>query len=104
MEEKIVYFEEPGKANTEMTLQLAGARAKARGINKVVLASTLGDTARLAARLWENQGIKLVVVPHQFGFMGMKFPPELVAELEKQGHTVHLDRKSTRLNSSHGYI
>jgi hypothetical protein len=89
MEEKIVYFEEPGKANTETTLLLALARAKKRGIKKVVMASTLGDTARLAAKLWENEGIKLVVVPHQFGFIGMNFPPELVTELEKQGHTVH---------------
>jgi uncharacterized protein len=89
MEEKIVYFEQPGKANTEETLKLALERAKARGITKVVLASTLGDTARLAAKLWKNEGIKLVVIPHQYGFAGMMFPPELVTELEKQGHTVH---------------
>lgn len=89
MEEKIVYFEQPGRANTEATLKLALERAKARGIKKVVLASTLGDTARLAARLWEKEGIKLVVVPHQHGFAGMMFPPELKAELEKKGHIVH---------------
>ena len=89
MEEKIVYFEQPGIENTEMTLKLAAERARARGIKKVVLASTRGEVARLAARLWEKSGIKIVVVPHQFGFMGMKFPPELVTELEKQGHAVH---------------
>ncbi len=89
MEEKIVYFEEPGKTNTEKTLALALERAKARGIKKVVMASTIGDTARLAAGLWKNEGIKLIVVPHQFGFMGMKFDPALKAELEKQGHVVH---------------
>jgi len=89
LEEKIVYFEEPGMGNTETTLQLAAERAKARGIKKVVLASTTGNTARTAARIWAKKGIKIVVVPHQFGFMGMRFPPELVTELEKQGHTVH---------------
>jgi hypothetical protein len=89
LEEKIVYFEEPGINNTETTLQLAAERAKARGIKKVVLASTTGKTARTAAKLWAKKGIKIVVVPHQFGFMGMRFPPELVTELEKQGHTVH---------------
>jgi uncharacterized protein len=89
MEEKIVYFEQPGKANTEAALKLALERAKARGIKKVVLASTLGDTARLAAKLWEKEGIKLVIVPHQFGFAGMMFPPDLKKELEKQGHVVH---------------
>ncbi len=89
MEEKIVYFEEVGKANTETTLKLALARAKERGIKKIVLASTMGSTARLAAKLVENEGIKLVVVPHQFGFSGWKFPPELITELTKKGHVVH---------------
>ncbi len=89
MEEKIVYHEEPGTKNTETTLKLAVERAKARGIKKIVLASTRGETARLAAKLWAKSGIKIVVVPHQFGFIGMQFPPELVTELEKQGHAVH---------------
>jgi len=49
LEEKIVYFEKPGIGNTEETLRLAIERAKARGITKIVIASTRGDTARLAA-------------------------------------------------------
>ena len=90
MEEKIVYFEKPGMENTETTLQLAAERARARGIKKIVLASTRGETARIAARLWANSGIKIIVVPHQYGFMvGQRFAPELVQELEKQGHKVH---------------
>jgi hypothetical protein len=89
MEEKIVYFEQPGIENTETTLKLAAERAKARGIKKIVVASTRGEVARTAAKLWAKSGLKMVVVPHQFGFMGMNFPPELAAELEKQGHTVH---------------
>jgi hypothetical protein len=91
LEEKIVYFEEPGIANTETTLRLAVERARARGIKKIVLASTRGETARLAAGLWTDSGIKIVVVPHQYGFMpsGQRFPAELVQELNKQGHAVH---------------
>ena len=91
MEEKIVYFEEPGINNTDTTLRLAAERAKARGIKKVVLASTRGDTARKAAELWAGTGIKMVVVPHQYGFMAgaQRFPAELVAELNKKGHAVH---------------
>jgi hypothetical protein len=89
MEEKIVYFEQPGIENTEMTLKLAGERAKARGIKKIIVASTRGEVAKTAAKLWAKSGIKMVVIPHQFGFAGMKFPPELVTELEKQGHVVH---------------
>ncbi len=90
MEEKIVYFENPGVENTETTLRLAIERAKARGIKKIVLASTRGDTARAAAGLCADGGIKMVVVPHQYGFIaGQRFPAELIQELEKQGHAVH---------------
>jgi hypothetical protein len=90
LEEKIVYFDEPGPANTEAVLRLARERAKARGIKKCVLASTTGETARRAAKLWAKSGLKIVVVPHQYGFgFGQRFPPELVAELARQGHVVH---------------
>jgi uncharacterized protein len=91
MEEKITYYEESGINNTENTLRLALERAKARGIKKIVLASTRGDTARLAAERLTGTGIKMVVVPHQYGFMAgtQRFPAELVAELNKKGHSVH---------------
>ena len=89
-EEKITYFEKMSPENTEETLRLAIKRAKARGINKIVLASTTGDTARLAAERLAGTGIKMVVVPHQYGFMAeQRFPPELISELEQQGHRVH---------------
>jgi uncharacterized protein len=102
MEEKIVYFEKSGKENTEPTLKLALERAKARGIKKVVMASTFGDTARLASKLWKDEGIKLIVVPHQFGFSGWKFDPALKAELEKQGHVVHFGTMLFHTNKFYG--
>ena len=92
IEEKIVYFEQSGKENTDTTLKLALERAKARGITKVVLASTWGDTAKMAAERWAGTGIKIIVIPHQFGFMAepkQHFPDELVKDLEKKGHKVH---------------
>lgn len=90
MEKKITYFEKPGPANTEETLRLALEEAKRRGVKKVVLASTRGKTAKLAAERFAGTGVQLVVVPHQFGFIqGQRFRPELVQELEQQGHRVH---------------
>jgi len=92
MEEKIVYFEKAGKENTETTLKLALERARARGIKKIVLASTWGDTAKQAAQLLASSGIKLIIVPHQYGFMAepeQHFPQQLKADLEKMGHEVH---------------
>ncbi len=92
MEEKIVYFEQGGKPNTTETLKLALERAKARGIRKLLLASTRGDTAKELAPMLKGTGIKMVVVPHQYGFGPegrQRFPAELVKELEKQGHEVY---------------
>lgn len=90
MEEKIVYFETPGKENTPEVLRLAKERAQARGISKIVLASTRGDTARAAVDAFDGTDLRLAVVPHQFGFLGeQRFPRQLVTELEKRGHRVH---------------
>ena len=75
MEKKIVYFEEPGESNTEETLRLAVEEAGRRGIRKIVLASTRGDTARLAAARFAGTGVQLVVIPHQYGFtQSQRFP------------------------------
>ncbi len=91
MKETIVYFAEPGQQNTQETLDLALARARARGIKKIVLASTKGETALLASNIFTRAGIQMIVVPHQYGFRpdGQSFPEELIPELEQQGHRVY---------------
>jgi len=90
LKEQIVYFEKPGKENTEDVLQLVLERAQARGIKKVVLASTRGDTARAAAAVFEGTGLHLVFIPWQYGFRDTQpFSRELVAELQEKGHQVH---------------
>ncbi len=90
MEEKITYFEQFGPDNTEQTLNLALERAKARQVTKIVIASTRGETARTMAKKVAGTGIKLVVVPHQYGFgENQRFPKDLVTELQQQGHVVH---------------
>jgi hypothetical protein len=91
LRETIVYFEEAGQQNTQATLDLTLARARARGIKKVVLASTRGETALAAAKLFAGTDIRMVVIPHQYGFLrdGQRFPEELIPALEKQGHRVY---------------
>ena len=90
MEEKITYFENFGAENTETTLRLALERAKARGITTIVLASTRGETAKRAAELYALSGIKMVVVPHQYGFgEKQRFSADVIKELEMKGHTVY---------------
>jgi len=69
VEEKITYFDASGPENTEETLRLAAERAKARGISKIVLASTRGDTARLAAERFAGTGIKNTLISRILFFL-----------------------------------
>jgi len=90
MEEKIVYFETGGEHNTVDALRLARERALARGIKKMVVASTRGETARAARDALDGSGIQMVVIPHQYGFgQQQRFPQALVSELQQKGHHVH---------------
>ena len=90
MEEKIVYFETVGEHNTAETIRLVKERATARGISKVVLASTRGDTARAVSAAFAGSDIRLAVIPHQYGFgQQQRFPLALISELEQMGHRVH---------------
>lgn len=91
MESKIVYFEDMGPENTEATFRLVQERLNALGIEKLVLASTTGATARKAMEFFKDSGVKLVVVPHQYDFHRETnaFPEELVKTLKEAGHEVH---------------
>jgi len=91
MEEKIVYFEKPGKGNTSEVIQLVKERAQAREINRLVIASTRGSTARDFAEAVAGTDLGLIIVPWQFGFKGedQPFPQELVNELKAKNHQVH---------------
>jgi hypothetical protein len=90
MEEKIIYFEKQGKENTTNVIRLIKERAQARAIKKVVLASTRGDTAKIAAESFKDTGLHLVIIPWQYGFQETQpFPKELVVELQGIGHQVH---------------
>ena len=61
-----MYFDKPGKINTEKALKLAYERGKALGIKEVTVASSKGDTAKKALEIFE--GFKVVVVTYHCGF------------------------------------
>lgn len=61
-----MYFEEPGKTNTEETLKQAFERAAALGLNEVVVASTTGHTAQKAAAIFEK--FTITAVSYHCGF------------------------------------
>lgn len=88
--EQITYYDSPGKQNTQKTLEVAIGAAKSAGIDRMVVASTTGDTAKRAAEMVADEDISLIVIPHQYGWADEpEFDLDLIPELEEQGHTVH---------------
>ncbi|MBD3189985.1 MAG: hypothetical protein GF308_05055 [Candidatus Heimdallarchaeota archaeon] len=65
--ETIVYFQKPGKENTEKTLKLAYEYAEEYNIPKIVIASTKGYTAAKALDIFTDLS-KLIIVTHSTGF------------------------------------
>lgn len=61
-----MYFDKPGKDNTDQTLKLAADRGKELGLNEVVVASTTGATAYKALEIFA--GLRLTVVTYHCGF------------------------------------
>jgi hypothetical protein len=64
--ERILYFDSPGKENTEETMRAALERAKVLNIKDVVVASTTGMTGARACEVFK--GFNVVVVTHHVGF------------------------------------
>jgi len=91
MERKVTYFESIGPENTEVTFRLVRERAQELGIRKIVIASTTGATAKKAMKYFKNDGVQLIIIPHQWDFHREVnlFPPELAATLRDAGHVVH---------------
>jgi uncharacterized protein len=83
-------FEQAGEQNTDQTLQIAHARAKALGIRQMVVASSHGATARKAYALCAPDGIKVIAVTlaHGFEHLGWCMSAETTAELQQMGIAV----------------
>lgn len=64
---KTVYFERPGRNNTDETLRLAKERAEKLGIRNVVVASSTGAMGVQASEVFK--GYNLVVVTHVTGWI-----------------------------------
>lgn len=83
---KTVYFEKPGRENTDETLRLAKERAEALGIRNIVVASSTGATGAKASEIF--RGYNLIIVTHVTGFREpnvQEFLPENRAVAEKNG-------------------
>lgn len=83
------YFDQPGQANTDRTLEIAKKRAGELDIRTILVASTQGTTGVKAAQRFTDR--KVVVVTHSTGFKEPNFQ-ELTAEnraqIEAAGATI----------------
>jgi hypothetical protein len=68
MKGQILYFERPGKRNTEATLQVARQRAQELGIQQIVVASTHGFTAKVARQAFHGLEVDVIAVSICAGF------------------------------------
>ncbi len=84
---EITYFENAGAENTAQVITLALTRFKKGGIDRIVIASTFGDTALAAAKAFEGSGAHLLV----FGEVldeGQRPAQDVCKSLMEQGHQV----------------
>ena len=89
MEFKSVYFENPGRENTETTLRLARQRAEELGIKTILVASTRGDTAVKAVEVLD--GFRVIVVSTSTGLHEpdfQRFTEENRKIVESKGATI----------------
>lgn len=68
MEKKVLYFEKPGKENTEACLNIVKNILKDSNYKHLVVASTEGHTGLLFSEALKDKGINIVVVTHSAGF------------------------------------
>jgi hypothetical protein len=61
-----MYFDKPGKDNTDQTLEQAAARANELGLDEVVVATTTGKTAYKAMEVFKGQ--RVTAVTYHCGF------------------------------------
>ena len=86
-ETKVVYFDKPGKDNTEKTLELALAAAREQGIRNVIVASSRGGTADMLPDVPEIQFTVVYTTPTYRGKDWM-IQPEQQERLRARGITV----------------
>lgn len=90
MEQRILYFERPGKENTEATLRIVRERVEALGLKQIVVASSHGYTAKRAVDMLAGLDVEVIAVTicAGFGDVGWTMTSSERAELERQGITV----------------
>jgi hypothetical protein len=96
MEVKAVYFTKPGPENTDEVLRVAKQRAQELGIKKLLVASTIGNTAAKAVDIF--QGLTVIVVSHATGSREPNFQ-----EFTEDNRKIVESRGGITLTSTHAF-
>jgi hypothetical protein len=81
-----VYFREPGRRNSQQTLEIASRRAEELNIQNIIVPTTSGETGVAAMGHFKNRN--LVIVTHSTGFLKLdhqQLLPDLRRKIEEQG-------------------
>jgi uncharacterized protein len=95
---QVEYFEKPGKGNTARCVDMVVGLV-AEGYTHVVVATTAGETALLAARKLQGTGSHVVAVTHNVGYSGPnqdECGQEMRRELESLGVRIYTGTILTR--------
>ncbi len=68
MERKVLYFDAPGKENTQSCLDIVKYEVEENDYKNVIVASTTGKTGLMFAEALKGTGANVVVVTHSAGF------------------------------------
>jgi len=82
------YFDRPGTENTAETIGIALARGRELGLNKIVVASTAGETGLAAIEAAKDSGMEVIVVAHQYGLREpdkVEMPEDVQDVIRKSG-------------------
>jgi len=96
MELKTVYFENPGRENTEEVLGIARERAAELGIKTILVASTRGNTAVKAMEAFS--GFRVIAVSHS---TGMRSPN--TQEFTEENKKIVESKSGIILTSTHAF-
>ena len=90
MRKDILYFDQPGPANTDATIAAAVQRAEELGLRFLVVASTTGDTAEQLRAAVGGRDMRVVCVTYHAGFRegDEAMPVERRQQLRDQGIAV----------------
>lgn len=89
--QEIVYFDRPGKRNTDGVIRAVRKRVEDLSIGQVVVATNTGETALKVWEALQGTGAEVIAVGEHYGFWGgdsQKLLPEKRQELEERGIAV----------------